>query len=112
VVSPSAFYRNVVGVDLLGPYNQHLTSDVGGLYLGFALVFTWAALRPGRELARAACAGFTVTQAIHFARDHATRDFRRCAPADRSAGRPASPWGAETRFGRGSGSARPGLVSG
>lgn len=66
-LAPHAFYRNVVGVDLLGPYNEHLVSDVGGLYLGFALVFAWAALRPGRELVRAACAALTLTQAIHFA---------------------------------------------
>src|SRR5690606_28639992 len=43
LVSPHGFYRNVIGVDLLGPYNQHLLTDVGGFYLGFAVVFAWAA---------------------------------------------------------------------
>jgi Domain of unknown function (DUF4345) len=66
-VAPHAFYRNVVGVDLLGPYNQHLVGDAGGLYLGFALLFAWAALRPGRELVRAACVGFLLTEVIHLA---------------------------------------------
>lgn len=66
-ITPHAFYRDVVGVDLLGSYDQHLISDVGGLYLGFALLFCWAALSPGRELVRAACAAFMLTQTIHLA---------------------------------------------
>lgn len=64
---PHDFYRHVVGVDLLGPYNQHLVDDVGGLYLGFAVMFAWAALRAGRELATAACVAFTLAQTIHLA---------------------------------------------
>jgi hypothetical protein len=66
VLAPHVFYDNVVGVDLLGPYNQHLTSDVGGLYLGFALLFAWAAATRVRELGRAAAAAFTLAQAIHL----------------------------------------------
>src|SRR5882757_2805799 len=30
-------------VELLPPYNEHLVTDVGGLYLGFAVLFAWAA---------------------------------------------------------------------
>ncbi len=66
VLTPHAFYSNVVGVDLLGPYNQHLTSDVGGLYLGFALLFAWATVTLGRELSRATAAAFTLTQTLHL----------------------------------------------
>ena len=66
VLAPHAFYVNVVGVDLLGRYNQHLTTDVGGLYLGFAMLFAWGAVTLGRELGRAAAAAFTLVQAIHL----------------------------------------------
>jgi hypothetical protein len=41
--APHAFYRNVVGVDLLGPYSQHLLGDIGGFYLGFSVLFACAA---------------------------------------------------------------------
>jgi hypothetical protein len=66
-LAPHAFYRHVVGVDMLGPYNEHLLTDVGGFYLGFALLFAWGARRPSPELAQAACAAFALTQALHVA---------------------------------------------
>jgi len=53
-------------VDLLPPYNEHLVTDVGGLYLGFAVLFAWAAWRPDPNLTRAASAGFIVTAVIHL----------------------------------------------
>ena len=56
-LAPHAFYRHVVGVDMLGPYNEHLLTDVGGFYLGFALLFAWGARRPSPELAQAADPG-------------------------------------------------------
>jgi hypothetical protein len=65
-VAPHAFYRNVLGVDMLGPYNQHLLSDVGGFYLGFGLLFAWAAWTRGRQLVRAACVAATLTGVLHF----------------------------------------------
>jgi hypothetical protein len=65
-IAPHAFYRHVPGVDLLGPYNQHLLSDVGGFYLGFGLLFAWAAWTLSRELVRATCAAATLTALIHF----------------------------------------------
>ena len=58
-------------VKLLPPYNQHLTTDVGGLYLGFAVVFAWAATTLQPTLVRAACAGWLLTQTLHVA-FHAT----------------------------------------
>jgi hypothetical protein len=64
--APHSFYRHVIGVHLLGPYNEHLLSDVGGFYLGFALVFAIAVRAPAPELVRASCAGFAVTQGAHF----------------------------------------------
>jgi hypothetical protein len=66
LLAPHAFYRNVIGVDLLGPYNEHLVSDVGGLYLGFSSLFAWGAWTLGRELVRAICITWTLVQAIRF----------------------------------------------
>ena len=64
-LAPHSFYRHVVGVDMLGPYNQHLLTDVGGLYLGFAITFYLAAVTLSRELIRASCFGFAATQSLH-----------------------------------------------
>jgi hypothetical protein len=41
-------------------------SDVGGFYLGFGLILTWAARTLVRDLVRASCAGFALTQCAHF----------------------------------------------
>jgi hypothetical protein len=58
-------------VERLPPYNEHLVTDVGGLYLGFAVVFGLAAWRPRRDLVIAACAGF-LTMAVPHLAFHAT----------------------------------------
>ncbi len=65
-VAPHVFYRHVLGVDMLGPYNQHLISDVGGFYLGSGLLFAWAARTLSPQLVRAACAAAILTAVIHF----------------------------------------------
>jgi len=54
-------------VERLPPYNEHLISDVGGLYLGFAVILAWAVWKPGRELVLAASAGFLTVAALHLA---------------------------------------------
>ena len=68
--APRSFYDDFPGlrhwVDLLPPYNQHLVTDVGGLYLGFAIVFAWAAWRPARDLVFGVCAGWTFAALGHF----------------------------------------------
>lgn len=68
--APESFYDDypffASWVDLLPPYNQHLVTDVGGLYLGFAVVLGWAAWTLSRELVRAACAGWTLMALLHF----------------------------------------------
>lgn len=66
ITAPRSFYDHVVGVDLLGPYNEHLLTDVGGFYLGFALLFTWAGCTLHRELVRAASAAAALTAALHL----------------------------------------------
>jgi hypothetical protein len=53
-------------VDRLPPYNEHLVTDVGALYLGFALVLAWAAATLGRELVQAACAGWILFSVLHL----------------------------------------------
>lgn len=53
-------------VDLLPPYNEHLVTDVGGLFTAFAVLFAWAALRPSRELVVPLCAAWSVSAVLHF----------------------------------------------
>lgn len=65
-VAPHSFYRHVLGVDLLGPYNSHLLSDVGGFYLSLGVLFTWAACTLGRELIQATCTAATLVAILHF----------------------------------------------
>lgn len=52
-------------VDRLPPYNEHLVTDVGALYLGFALVLAWAAATVQRELVLAACVGWILFSVLH-----------------------------------------------
>lgn len=53
-------------VELLPPYNEHLVTDVGGLFCAFAVLFGWAAWRPSRELVVPLCAGWSVSAVLHF----------------------------------------------
>ena len=53
-------------VELLPPYNEHLVTDVGGLYLGFAVLFAWAAWTLERTLVRAVCVAWLLTATIHL----------------------------------------------
>lgn len=58
-------------VELLPPYNEHLVTDVGGLYLGFSVLFAWAAWTLDRTLVRAVSVAWLLVAAIHLA-FHAT----------------------------------------
>lgn len=53
-------------VELLPPFNEHLVTDVGGLYLGFAVLFGWAAWNFERALVRPLCIAWLVTASIHL----------------------------------------------
>jgi hypothetical protein len=53
-------------VDRLPPYNEHLVTDVGALYLGFALVLAWAAATLARQLVLAACWGWILFSVLHL----------------------------------------------
>jgi hypothetical protein len=70
-VAPRTFYEDFPfvahWVELLPPYNEHLVTDVGGLYLGFAVLFAWAAWTLERTLVRAVCVAWLVTATIHLA---------------------------------------------
>ena len=69
--APETFYTDypffTALVSLLPPYNEHLITDVGGLYLGFGVMFAWALVKPSRQLIVPLCAAWTIAQTIHFA---------------------------------------------
>lgn len=69
-LAPHSFYADFPfirhWVDLLPPYNEHLVTDVGGLYLGFAVLFAWAAWTLQPTLVRAVCAAWLLTEALHL----------------------------------------------
>lgn len=69
-LAPHAFYSDFPflahWVDRIPPYNEHLVTDVGGLYLGFAVLFAWAARTLQPTLVRAVCAAWLLTAALHL----------------------------------------------
>jgi len=69
-LAPHAFYSDFPflahWVDRIPPYNEHLVTDVGGLYLGFALMFAWAAWRPHPALVRPLCVAWLLAAALHL----------------------------------------------
>jgi len=68
--APRTFYDDFpyIGhwVDRLPPYNEHLVTDVGAFYLGFALVLAWAAATLQRQLVLAACWGWILFSILHL----------------------------------------------
>lgn len=68
--SPRTFYDDFPflthWVELLPPFNEHLITDVGGLYLGFAVLFGWAAWRFERPLVRPLCVAWLLTAGLHL----------------------------------------------
>jgi hypothetical protein len=69
-LAPHAFYDGFPfvrhWVELLPPYNEHLVTDVGGLYLGFAVLFAWALRSLQPTLVRAACVAWLLWAALHL----------------------------------------------
>jgi hypothetical protein len=69
-VLPRTFYDDfpfvASWVELLPPYNEHLVTDVGGLYLGFAVLFAWAAWTLERPLVRAVCVAWLLAATLHL----------------------------------------------
>jgi len=68
--APHTFYADFPfvthWVELLPPYNEHLVTDVGGLYLGFAVIFVWAAWTLERTLVQAVCVAWLLAATIHL----------------------------------------------
>jgi hypothetical protein len=68
--APHAFYDDFPflrhWVDLLPPYNEHLVTDVGELYLGFAVLFGWALWTLQPTLVRAVCTAWLVPSVLHL----------------------------------------------
>jgi hypothetical protein len=71
-LSPRSFFDDFPGPGLrwtaeLPAYSEHLVTDVGAFYLGFALLLGWAAARPSRALVVPVCTAFAVFSAMHLA---------------------------------------------
>ncbi|HET7445791.1 MAG TPA: hypothetical protein VFJ57_14160 [Solirubrobacterales bacterium] len=69
-VAPHTFYDDFPfvahWVELLPPYNEHLVTDVGGLYLGFSVLFAWAMWTLDRTLVQAVSVAWLLSAAIHL----------------------------------------------
>lgn len=70
LVAPDWFYRSFpLGrgwVASLPPYNEHLVRDAGALFVGFAVLFGYAAARLRRDLVRGALVAWTVSAVPHL----------------------------------------------
>jgi hypothetical protein len=69
--APRSFFRDfpVLGgswVNAFPPYNEHLVRDVGGLYVGYGLLFFWAASTLETTLTRAALGAWLPFAVAHF----------------------------------------------
>lgn len=69
-IVPRTFYDDfpflASWVELLPPYNEHLVTDVGGLYLGFAVLFAWAAWTLDRTLVQALAVAWLLAAGLHL----------------------------------------------
>jgi hypothetical protein len=69
-VVPRTFYDDfpfvASWVELLPPFNEHLVTDVGSLYLGFSVLFAWAAWTLDRTLVQAVSVAWLLAAGIHL----------------------------------------------
>jgi len=70
--APHSFYDSFPGlgrrwVSVLGPYDEHLVRDVGGLYLALMTISVWATLRPMAETFRLVGLAWEVFSVPHLA---------------------------------------------
>ena len=71
VLAPRSFFDDFPGAGRhwtaeLPAYSEHLVTDVGAFYLGFALLLAWAAWRPSRELVVPVCSAFALFSPLHL----------------------------------------------
>ncbi len=72
LISPRSFHEDfpVAGrhwVSALGPYNEHLTTDVGAAYLALGVLLASAGILLGRGLVRVALVSWLAFAVPHFA---------------------------------------------
>lgn len=69
-IVPRTFYEDfpflASWVELFPPYNEHLITDVGSLYLGFAVLLAWAAVTLDRTLVQAVSVAWLLSAGIHL----------------------------------------------
>jgi hypothetical protein len=69
--APRSFFQGFPGagfawVEILPPYNEHLVRDVGGFYLGFAVLLLVAAVMMDQRVTRVALGAWLVAAVPHF----------------------------------------------
>lgn len=70
-LAPQSFHDDFPGLGMQwaaasGPFNEHYVRDVGAFYIGFAVLFAWAAARPAAGLVRAVAGAWVVVQVPHL----------------------------------------------
>jgi hypothetical protein len=67
---PQYFYSEFLlgrgWVQMLPPYNEHITRDLGALYLGFFFLMSYAAVKLSRDLVNGAIVSFMVATIPHM----------------------------------------------
>lgn len=67
---PRYFYEEFLlgrgWVQMLPPYNEHITRDLGALYLGFFVLLIFATVRLGKDLVNGAVLSFMVATIPHM----------------------------------------------
>ena len=67
---PLYFYNHFLfgrgWVKLLPPYNEHITRDLGALYLGFFVILGYAVLKMSKDLVNGAILGFAAATIPHM----------------------------------------------
>jgi len=70
--APESFFRDFPGfgrvwAGTLGPYNEHLVRDVGGLYVAWTVLFLWALVTLDRVVLRAVMVSWLPFAVAHVA---------------------------------------------
>jgi hypothetical protein len=72
LLSPGSFYEDFPAgasgwVEVLGPFDEHLVTDVGALFVGLGFLLTFAAVRLRRETVLVAAIAWLIFAVPHFA---------------------------------------------
>ena len=71
LLAPRSFFKDFPGLGMawvrpLPKYSEHLVRDLGGLNLGFALIFGWAAASLDRKVVQVGCLGWLMYAVPHL----------------------------------------------